>query len=136
MKRATTRRPVPAWERCGKVPYATKVDALIALKSGEVRATTGQADHAPKSVYRCRRCSRWHLTSRAGRNSLVAPWRPSRPRRKEVRPMDPIDKLHTLSWKGHLGERAREALERFKAELAEHGAADVAHVETTPEQTA
>ena len=50
--------------RCAKVKYASKVDALLALKNMELRVTAGHATYAPVRAYRCRGCQRWHLTSR------------------------------------------------------------------------
>lgn len=57
--------------RCGKINYATKIDALLAMARQEVSVTTGTAKlskgYAPTRAYRCRRCLRWHLTSRGRR---------------------------------------------------------------------
>ena len=50
--------------RCAKIKYASKVDALIALKAMELRVGAGHSTYAPVRAYRCRRgCQRWHLTS-------------------------------------------------------------------------
>ena len=57
--------------RCGKINYATKVDALLAMARQEVNVTMGTGrmskGYAPSGAYRCKRCQRWHLTSRGGR---------------------------------------------------------------------
>ena len=53
--------------RCGKINYATKVDALLSMAKQEVAVTLGERTangYAPVKAYRCRRCLRWHLTSR------------------------------------------------------------------------
>ena len=57
--------------RCGKINYATKIDALLAMARQEVTVTTGgkglSKGYAPVRAYRCRRCLRWHLTSNGRR---------------------------------------------------------------------
>lgn len=53
--------------RCGKIGYATKVDALISMAHQEVAVTMGgrmSKGMAPGRAYRCPDCHRWHLTSR------------------------------------------------------------------------
>ena len=48
---------------CGKIRYDSQVSALLALKSREVREVAGENVHVKRAYY-CRRCFRWHLTSR------------------------------------------------------------------------
>ena len=61
--------------RCGKINYATKVDALLAMGRQEVNVTMGarmSKGYAPTKAYRCRRCQRWHLTSRNRRKRVTS----------------------------------------------------------------
>lgn len=44
--------------------YASQVDALLTLKKLELLVTAGARPYAPVTAYRCRRCGRWHLTSK------------------------------------------------------------------------
>lgn len=56
----------PRWMACGKIPYPTRVDALVALSAAARRHAAGHPTKAPARVYRCSFCSRWHLTSQGG----------------------------------------------------------------------
>lgn len=53
--------------RCAKLAYPSQVDALLKLKALELLTTRGERPYAPVTAYRCRRCGRWHLTSREPR---------------------------------------------------------------------
>lgn len=65
------RRPRPH-RRCVKIAYATQVDALIAMKAGEVRAHVIPGAYPPVAAYACRYCFRWHITSQAQRTRKKA----------------------------------------------------------------
>lgn len=63
-------RRIDLWRArpCTKIGYRTQVDALIALKAQEIRATQGDLESVPLRAYRCGGpCWRWHLTRRARR---------------------------------------------------------------------
>lgn len=64
---------------CLKKTYPSQVQALLALRAIQRRAT-GQQRTPPTGVYLCPACRRsWHLTSKSG--VQTAPWARPRPSR-------------------------------------------------------
>lgn len=59
---------------CNKVPYASQLDAELALAA--LRMKAHRRERRETGSYLCSACGRWHLTSKSP--SQVPPWRKSR----------------------------------------------------------